>query len=175
MTSTSRASRSRDRGWAPVIGSAVAAGALALAVTMSAHGQLWTGRAGAAAASSPAGSSSARANLIRECDASLALASALTALPTPAVAPSSPRGVAAGGGAGGGAMTSLAALRSRAGALAVATTSPDLRELLQNAADDAAAHEVGLRTGDLERQRDTALALRGDAAGLRRWCTGRAG
>jgi hypothetical protein len=72
-------------------------------------------------------------------------------------------------------VTSLAALRSRADALAATTPSLDLRELLQNAADDAAAHQAGLRTGNLERQRDTALALRGDAAGLRRWCTGRPG
>lgn len=161
MTSTSRASRPRDRRWAPVIGSAVAAGALALAMVVVEQGQLPTSRASDAAVnpSTPVA--------IRECDASLALASAFAALPAPAATPPPPKGVAAGGGA----LTSVAALRSRAETLAAATTSLDLRELLQDAADDAAAHEVGLRTGDVDRQRDTALALRGDAAGLRRLCT----
>ena len=168
MTSTSRASRSRDRRWAPVIGSAVAAGALALAVALVAQGQLSASRASAAAVSP-----SAPATLIRECDASLALASALAALPAPAAAPSAPRGAVARGG--GDVVTSVSTLRSRAEALAATTRSLDLRELLQNAADDAAAHEVGLRAGDADRQRDTALALRGDAAGLRRLCTGRPG
>lgn len=168
MTSTSRASRSRDRRWAPVLGAALAAGALTLGVTVASHGPLSASRAIAAA-----GSPSAPTTIIRECDASLALASVMVALPAPATASSSPRGVVAGGG--GGAAPPALTLRSEAAALAAATRSPDLRELLQNAADDAAAYEVGLRAADVDRIRDTALSLHGDAAGLRRLCTVRPG
>ncbi|HET7798789.1 MAG TPA: hypothetical protein VFL38_00120 [Humibacillus xanthopallidus] len=173
MTTSSRApargSTPRRRSWVPALGAALAAVALVVAVAVVSHGPLSAGRAGAAPSSAP---SSTTAALARECGASLTLASAMAALPAPAAAPSSPRGAAVGGGVGAGSVSPAPVLRSTAAALAAATRSPDLRELLQNSADDAAAHAVAMRSGDLDRQRDTALALHGDAAGLRRFCTG---
>lgn len=63
-----------------------------------------------------------------------------------------------------------AALRARAERLATTAPSNDLREALQNAADDLAALRVSLASGSAERRADISTMLRSDLVSLQRAC-----
>ena len=64
----------------------------------------------------------------------------------------------------------VTAARSGATALARATASDDVRELVQNLADDLAAYRITLTIPSIERHSDISAAIHGDLTALRQLC-----
>jgi hypothetical protein len=69
-----------------------------------------------------------------------------------------------------GTTSDVTAARSRATTLARATASDDVRELVQNLADDLAAYRTTLTIPSTERHTDISAAIHGDLTALRRLC-----
>lgn len=100
--------------------------------------------------------------------ASHAIAARSTTLDCSSVTSVVAAGVAAA--APGATSASVTTARSRAVALARTTASDDIRELVQNLADDLAAFGISVVHSSSERRSDASAALRGDLAALRRAC-----